>query len=117
MKNLIKRRDKAAEQLRKLATTMLIGSLSETYRTCGNPNCRCHSTGPKHGPHLYVSYRGDTGRTTGYYVRTALHDRVRSGLEAWREFQELAKEVAALNKQIMDEENPPHRRRKRSTPQ
>jgi hypothetical protein len=94
---------------------MLIGTVSETYRTCGTPSCRCHTTGPKHGPHQYVSYKGDHGRTTGYYVRKALQERVLGGLEAWKEFQALAKQVAELNKEIMEAEHPPQRRAKRKT--
>jgi hypothetical protein len=54
-----------------LAERAIFGSLSETYRTCGQPGCRCKQ-GEKHGPHLYISFRGEEGRTTGYYVPQAL---------------------------------------------
>lgn len=101
MKRLLERREKAIEKLLELVPKMLIGSASETYRTCGSPTCRCHTTGPKHGPHLYVSYRGDHGRTTGYYVPEALHQTVREGLAAWKKFQMMAKKVAHLNKEIV----------------
>jgi len=94
-------RDQALKKLRELAETMLIGSTSETFRTCGNPGCRCHSTGPKHGPHLYVSYRGEHGKTSGYYVPKALQQAVRNGLEAWAEFHELAKQVAQQNEELL----------------
>ena len=106
MKRLRQQRDKEIERLLNLASQMLIGTASETYRTCGNSGCRCHSTGPKHGPHMYVSYNGEHGRTTGYYVPKALHKRVRGGLAAWRNFQTLAKRVAQLNKEIMQAERP-----------
>lgn len=102
MKSLGKQRDKKLERLRELAPVMLFGSASETYRTCGNPNCRCNTMGEKHGPHMYVNYKGEDGRTTGYYVPVALQEKVRDGLAAWREFQALAKEVAHLNKAIID---------------
>ena len=115
MKQLNKRRDKKLARLLELAPQMLYGTASETYRTCGNPNCRCHSTGPKHGPHMYVSYQGEHGRTTGYYVPVALHERVRKGLAAWKEFRTLAKELAQLNKEIMDAERPKKTRRRRGT--
>ena len=101
MQALQDKRDRNVERLGELAEKMLVGSASETYRTCGNPNCRCHSTGPKHGPHMYVSYKGESGRSTGYYVPVAFHQDVREGLKAWKEFQALAKEVAELNKDIM----------------
>lgn len=106
------RRDKAVKRLLELAPQMLFGSSSQTYRTCGNPNCRCHSTGPKHGPHMYVNYKGADGRTTGYYVPQAFHDRVLQGLSAWREVHALSKEIGELNREIMDAERPKKRRRR-----
>jgi len=104
MKSLVKQRDTKLERLRELAADMLLGSASETYRTCGNPNCKCMLKGEKHGPHMYVNYKGDDGHTTGYYVPIALQERVRHGLSAWKELHELAKEIAHLNKAIIDAE-------------
>lgn len=91
-------REQALARLAHLATQMLIGSLSESYRTCGNPGCRCHGPGPKHGPHLYVSYPGEHGRTSGYYVPRAMEPAVREGIEAWKAFHAVAKQLAALNR-------------------
>jgi Family of unknown function (DUF6788) len=108
------RRDKAIKRLLELAPHVLFGSSSETYRTCGNPRCRCHDSGPKHGPHVYVNYKGENGRTTGYYVPRALRERVSGGLSAWREFQALSKQIAELNRQIMDAERPKKTRRPRT---
>lgn len=115
MSKLKKQRDDKLALLLELAPQMLVGTASETYRTCGNPGCRCHSTGPKHGPHMYVSYPGEHGRTTGYYVPVALHEHVRQGLAAWKEFRTVAKELAELNKEIMDAERPNKTRRRRGT--
>jgi hypothetical protein len=117
MTALSQKRDKKLGQLLELASRMLLGSASETYRTCGNAGCRCHSTGPKHGPHMYVNYKDENGRTTGYYVPVALHKRVRDGLDAWREFHELAKDIAHMNKAIIDveREKTKKKRKKRKT--
>src|SRR3989442_1313144 len=60
-------REQLLREIEQLARRALFGSISETYRTCGTRGCGCHRDGPKHGPHLYVSYRGDKGKTTGYY--------------------------------------------------
>lgn len=111
---LKQRRDRAIEQLLELTPQILIGAASETYRTCGNPNCRCHGEGPKHGPHMYVNYKGEHGRTTGYYVPVALQPRVRDGLAAWKELHDLVKQVAQLNQEIMVAEQPKKARRKRA---
>jgi hypothetical protein len=81
-----------------LAQVAIFGSASETYRTCGNVTCRCHGEGPKHGPHMYVSYKGGAGKTTGYYVPKAAHEQVRDGIAAWRKLQEALRELAELNR-------------------
>ncbi len=107
------RRAKAIKRLLELAPQMLFGSSSQTYRTCGNASCRCHSSGPKHGPHVYVNYKGEDGRTTGYYVPQPLQERVQGGLAAWREFYAVSKEIAELNRQILAAELPSKTSRKR----
>ena len=72
---------------------------TETYRTCGTPTCRCHGPGPKHGPHLYINFRGKHGKTTGYYVPKAAHKRIREGVTAWQSLQDCLRELAEINKQ------------------
>ena len=86
-------------QIRHLAQVDIYGSLSETYRRCGNPDCRCHHGGPKHGPHLYISYRGKNGKTTGYYVPHQAEAQIRQGVQAWSQLQDRLRELAALNKE------------------
>jgi len=86
-------------QIKELAQAAIYGSLSETYRRCGNPNCRCHHGGPKHGPHLYISYRGENGKTTGYYVPQDAAAQVRQGVDAWSQLQDRLRQLAALNKE------------------
>ena len=96
------RTDRRAQLLAEIATlaeAAVFGTLAESYRTCGNPGCRCHKDGPKHGPHLYVSFRGDAGKTTSYYVTQAAQDAIRAGVSAWHTLQERLRELAELNKQ------------------
>jgi len=92
-------RKRLIREIEKLAPEALLGSLSETYRRCGNPKCRCHLGGPKHGPHLYVSYRGPKGKTTGYYVPESAHASVRKGVEAWSRIQACLRELGIANKE------------------
>lgn len=92
------RRAKLLAKLEGLAGVAIVGTVSETYRTCGNSGCRCHAKGPKHGPHMYVSYKGAGGKTTGYYVPKAAHEDVRRGIEAWRALKETLHDLANLNK-------------------
>lgn len=93
------RREILFNDIARLAEHAIFGTLSETYRTCGTPGCRCHGDGPKHGPHLYVSYRSLAGKTTGYYVPTAARDAIRDGVAAWHLLQERLRELAELNKE------------------
>jgi hypothetical protein len=47
---------------------------------------------------LQVSLRGEHGKTTGYYVPKAAEDGIRAGVAAWWRLQEVARELAELNK-------------------
>jgi hypothetical protein len=87
--------------LDRLAREMIFGTLSERYHTCGHAGCRCHHGGPKHGPHLQVSYRGPAGKTTGYSVPHALAESVRTGVAAWQRFLAVARELAELNRDAL----------------
>src|SRR3990170_2111154 len=93
------RRARLLRELERLGRRAIFGALSETSRTCGQPGCRCHHGGPKHGPHLQVSYRGSAGKTTGYHVPEALSVVVREGVAAWQRLLEVARELAELNKE------------------
>ncbi|HTP27659.1 MAG TPA: DUF6788 family protein [Anaeromyxobacteraceae bacterium] len=95
-------RDRRAEllaEMGRLAEVAIFGTISETYRTCGSPGCRCHKGGPKHGPHSYVSYRGSSGKTTGYYVPKAAEANIRAGIAAWQTLQDRLRQLAELTKE------------------
>ena len=98
------RRRKLIVEIARLADAAIFGTYSESYRTCGNAGCRCHGPGPKHGPHMYVSYRGEEGKTTGYYVPKAAQDDVRAGVAAWKNLQDKLRALAELNKErVLDD--------------
>jgi hypothetical protein len=77
---------------------MVFGSLGERYQTCGQPTCRCHHGGPKHGPHLQLTYRGEAGKTIAVHVPQEVAEPVRDGVEAWQRFLSAARELADLNR-------------------
>jgi hypothetical protein len=93
------RREELLSEIERLAEVAVFGTLSETYRTCGTPGCHCHSGGPKHGPHLYISYRGEQGKTTGYYVPKGAEEATREGVTAWQELHECLRKLAEMNKE------------------
>jgi hypothetical protein len=80
-KDALSIRKRLLEEIEQLARRALYGTLSKSYRTCGNPRYRCHHQGLKHGPPLYISYR-ESGKTTGYYVPASAQSEVRRGVEA-----------------------------------
>jgi len=94
-----RQRRQRLREIERLAEVAIFGTLSETYRTCGHAGCHCHGPGPKHGPHLYVSYRGEQGKTTGYYVPQAAAGAIREGVAAWQKLQERLRELAEWNKE------------------
>lgn len=91
-------RRKLLGEIARLAEIAIFGTLSETYRTCGQAGCHCQGDGPKHGPHLNVSYHGEKGKTTGYYVPKGAQRTTRQGVEAWQKMQQHLRELAELNK-------------------
>ena len=92
-------REQLLREIEQLARHALFGTISETYRTCGTPGCRCHRKGPKHGPHLYVSYQGEKGKTTGYYVPKAIQAEVRASIDAWGQLQDRLRRLAQTNRE------------------
>ena len=92
-------REQLLQEIEQLARRALFGTISETYRTCGTPGCRCHRKGPKHGPHLYVSYQGEKGKTTGYYVPRAIQAEVRASIDAWGQLQDRLRRLAQMNRE------------------
>ena len=91
------RRRTLLREIARLANVAVFGTVSETYRTCGRPACHCQRGGPKHGPHLNVSYRGANGKTTGYYVPKGAEEATRQGVAAWHRLQTQVRELAELN--------------------
>lgn len=92
------RRSELIRQIIEFLSQIIFGSLSAIYRTCGTPGCRCHRSGPKHGPHLQVVYRGASGKSTGYYVPKATETEIRQGVAAWKAVQEALRTLADLNR-------------------
>jgi hypothetical protein len=45
-----------------------------------------------------VSYRGEKGKTTGYYVPEGAEEATREGAAAWRQMQQCLRQLAELNK-------------------
>ncbi len=86
-------------RLLKLAVVMVQGGLSETTRRCGNPGCICYrDPAQRHGPHLYLTYRS-AGKNRALYIPAEYSQEIRQAQAAWKEFGEVASEIAAVNRE------------------
>lgn len=98
------RRSDLVNRIQRLAAGVVYGSLSEIFRTCGQNTCRCHTTGPKHGPHLQIVYKGTNGKSTGCYVPLAAQQQIRDGAAAWQELQEALRKLGSINRETVIEQ-------------
>jgi hypothetical protein len=98
-KEALSTRQRLLEEIEQLARRAIYGTLSESYALVATRAAAVTLKGPKHGPHLYISYRGERGKTTGYYVPKAAESEVRRGVEAWSQLQTQLRQLSALNKQ------------------
>lgn len=97
-KTMAEQRTELIDRIARLVGGVVFGSLSEIYRTCGTPSCRCHGPGPKHGPHLQIGWPRDNGKTTGCYVPIAAQPHIRAGAVDWQSVQTALRELGALNR-------------------
>lgn len=89
----------ALQHLLQAAAIMIQGGLSETTRRCGNPGCICHrDASRRHGPHLYLTYRTQ-GKSQALYIPAQHAHEVRQAQAAWKEFWELASQLAEKNRE------------------
>ena len=89
--------------LRELAQTgdMRRGSISENYRRCGKPRCRCVAPGdPGHGPY-YAFTRKVHGKTQTLNLRPGARlARIQTEVETYRHFRQICQRLVELNEQI-----------------
>jgi hypothetical protein len=94
-------RKKLLSALLRLAPSIVQGGLSSSTRTCGKPQCPCHSDpSRRHGPSLYFTWR-DEGKSHALYIPPEHAAEARAAQAAWSHFQELSRQIAALNREQM----------------
>jgi len=79
---------------------LLRGSLVETYKRCGRPNCHCMD-GPGHGPKRYLSISQPGGRPRRDYVPNATHERVAQFIDNFRKLRDMLDEICAINAELL----------------
>jgi hypothetical protein len=79
---------------------LLRGSLTETYKRCGRPNCHCAS-GPGHGPKRYLVISQPGGRPRRDYVPNATHEHVASLIDNFNRLRGALYEICAINTELL----------------
>jgi hypothetical protein len=78
------------------------GSVNETWRRCGKPNCACAHPGHRgHGPRWLLT-RSAGGRTRTRQLAPAELAKVRAELANYKEFAVLSEQIVEVNEAICD---------------
>jgi hypothetical protein len=78
------------------------GSVSETWRRCGKPNCACAGPDhPGHGPR-YLWTRSEGGRTRTRQLTAAELGKVCRETEAYKQFVTVAEQIVQVNEAICE---------------
>ncbi|MEX0706110.1 MAG: DUF6788 family protein [Nitriliruptoraceae bacterium] len=79
------------------------GSVSETYRRCGKPNCVCVADDhPGHGPRWMWTRKQPGGKTVGRALKEHEVDKVRGEIAAYRQFVEVSGQIVEVNEAICE---------------
>jgi len=78
------------------------GSVSETWRRCGKPNCACAQPDhPGHGPR-YLWTRSAGGRTRTRQLAAAELDKVRREVANYKQFAAVSEQIVQVNEAICE---------------
>ena len=77
------------------------GSLNESYRKCGKPNCACAAEGhPGHGPQWNLTRKAE-GRTRTVHLRPGPElDKARREAAEYERFKDLVRRLTEVNEAI-----------------
>ena len=95
-------KNKTLKRLQVLAGRALQGTLVEVMLRCGKPSCGCQKDpARRHGPHLYLKFRNEKGRSTGLYIPRSHEREVRQAVEAWSLMWESMVESSHENREAL----------------
>jgi len=99
---LIASREKLVQQIPDLST-ILPGSLLTRMVRCNKPGCRFCEKGNGHGPIVIVSVSLGAGKVRQIQVPDEMNKEVEDSLRAFAQTQELLKQIAAINLELLRE--------------
>lgn len=79
---------------------LLRGSMTETYKRCGRPNCHC-AGGLGHGPKRYLVISQPGGRPRRDYVPNAAHERAAGLIGNLHKVRQALNEICAINAELL----------------
>jgi hypothetical protein len=83
------------------------GTLSERWKTCGKPSCRCASDpAARHGPY-YQWIRMRAGKPAQRYVSEQQAQILRQAIDNYRQVKKLLRDWEENTEHIIDAEQPP----------
>jgi len=83
------------------------GTLSERWKTCGKPTCRCASDpAARHGPY-YQWIRMRAGKPAQRYVSGQQAQILRQAIDNYRQLKKLLRDWEVNTERIIDAELPP----------
>lgn len=93
---------KLPRQVQTLAARAIQGTLAEVMLRCGTPSCGCHQDpGRRHGPHLYLKFRDERGKSTSLYVPRDHEGEIRKAVLAWSRMWEAMVQLSHRNRQAL----------------
>jgi hypothetical protein len=94
--------ERLLSRLQELAAYAVQGSLVEVMVRCGKTSCACHDDpSRRHGPHLYLQFRGPKGRSTSRYIPRTHETQVRQAVDAWAEIGEVLLALGRDNREAL----------------
>lgn len=88
------------KRLQVLGERALQGTLVEVMLRCGKAACGCRKDpSRRHGPHLYLKFRDEKGRSTGLYIPRSHEREVRKAVQAWSLMWESMVELSHQNRE------------------
>ena len=99
---LIASREKLVQQIPDLST-ILPGSLLTRMVRCNKPGCRFCEKGKGHGPIVILSASLGDGKVRQVQVPVEMNKEVEESLRAFAQTQELLKQIAAINLELLRE--------------
>lgn len=89
-------------QIQSLAAHAIQGTLVEVMLRCGTPSCGCHQDpSRRHGPHLYLKFRDEQGKSTSLYIPRDNEREIRKAVLAWSRMWQVMVELSHRNRQAL----------------